>query len=133
MDQLVGVASHVVAEAELGPRNLVIVDCQYPPSVRDLETLDQVIQRPEWDDYYTLNLRRLHINWLISRVKMEMGPFTYWTENPHALKALMWFSFAFLLASLKLGRRALRIYLKRRGWVHISNVYALKNDKAESS
>lgn len=121
-----GAAPHVVAEAELGPRDLVVVDCQYPPSIKDLERLDQVILRPEWDDYYTLNLRRLHISWLVSRVKMEMGPFTYWTENPHALKALLWFGFCLIVMGIRFGRDLLRYLLRRRGWVHISEVHALK-------
>ena len=120
-----GTEPHVVAEAEISPDERVIVDCQNPPKVRDLETLDHVILRPEFTDYYTLNLRRLYLNGIVSRVKLEMGALTYWTENPHALKALLWFLFA--LSSvlgwliLKSARNASRVLLRRRGWIHISN------------
>src|SRR4030095_8026346 len=80
---------------------------------------------PEFTDYYTLNLRRLHLSGVVSRVKLQMGILTYWTENPHALKALLWFLFAlFLVLSLlilKSARNMSRALLRRRGWIHISN------------
>lgn len=119
-----GATPHVVAEADLGGHDLVIVDCQYPPQIEDLEKLDRVILRPEYDDYYTLNLRRLQIAWLVSRVKTEMGPLTYWTENPHALKGLLWSGLAAMLGVLRYGRQGLRALLRRRGWVHVSEVNA---------
>jgi hypothetical protein len=123
---LYGKAQHVVAEAELSPGNRVIVDCQNPPRIADLEPLDQVILRPEYDDYYTLNLRRLHLNWLVTRIKLEMGPLAYWTENPHALKALFWFLLAAVLLLIKGLRLLVRAELKRRGWLHVSDVQALQ-------
>ena len=120
-----GTEPHVVAEAEISRDERVIVDCQNPPKIRDLETLDRVILRPEFTDYYTLNLRRVYLNGFVSRVKLEMGPLTYWTENPHALKALLSFLFALsLLLSLlilKAARNASRALLRRRGWIHLSN------------
>jgi hypothetical protein len=119
---LYGKNPHVVAEAELSPGDAVIVDCQHPPQIRDLEKLDQVILRPEYDDYYTLNLRRLRINWLVSRIKTEIGPLTYWTENPHALKSALWFGLAFFLTVYKVARWSLRYLLHKRGWVHVSNL-----------
>ncbi|MFN7948466.1 MAG: transglutaminase-like domain-containing protein [Blastocatellia bacterium] len=128
---LYGKAQHVVAEAELAPGNRVIVDCQNPPQIADLEPLDQVIQRPEYDDYYTLNLRRLHLNWLVTRVKLEMGPLTYWVERPHAINASLWFLLAAAMLGLKGLRLLARAYLKWRGWVHISTIPAVQPE-AES-
>src|SRR5262245_51157167 len=87
---LYGRLNHVVAEAELSPGNRVLVDSQNPPQLRDMETLEQVMLNPDYDDYSTLHLRRLHINWLVSRVKLQMGSLTYWVESPHALKAGLW-------------------------------------------
>lgn len=120
-----GTEPHVVAEAELSPDERVIVDCQNPPKVRDLETLDRVILRPEFTDYYTLNLRRLQLHGVVSRVKLQMGILTYWTENPHALKALLWLMLASSLVlcwlMLKSVRKLSRAALRRRGWIHISN------------
>lgn len=121
-----GRSPHVVAEAEIAPDKRVIVDCQNPPQIADLETLDQVILRPEYDDYYTLNLRRLHVNWLITRIRLQMGPLTYWTENPHALKALLWFLLAAALLAAKGLRILVRAELKRRGWIHVSDVQAVQ-------
>ena len=123
---LYGRSPHVVAEAELAPGNRVIVDCQNPPQIADLEPLDQVIQRPEYDDYYTLNLRRLHLSWLITRVKLEMGPLTYWLERPHAIRASLWFLLAAVMLALKGLRIAVRAWLKWRGWVHISDAEAVQ-------
>lgn len=119
---LYGRQPHVVAEVEVAPRQRLIVDCQNPPMLPELEPLDRVILRPEWDDYSTLNVRRLHLSRYFSRLKMEMGPLTYWSENPHALKAAFWFTLAGCLLLLKGGRVALRVFLRRRGWVHTSTI-----------
>ena len=119
---LVGRDLHVVAEAEVTPGDDVIVDCQNPPHIRDLESLDQVMQRPEYSDYYTLNLRRFRVAWLIARLKLQMGPLTFWTENPHAMKAVLWGVPVILMALGVALRRLLRHVLHRRGWVHLSNM-----------
>lgn len=120
-----GTEPHVVAEAEISPNDRVIVDCQNPPKIKDLETLDEVILRPEFTDYYTLNLRGLHLYGIVSRVKLAMGALTFWTENPHALKSLLWFLFGLSSALswliLKSARKLLRAVLRKRGWIHVSN------------
>jgi hypothetical protein len=123
---LYGRLKHVVAEAELGPNERLIVDCQNPPQVAGLEPLDRVILRPDYDDYYTLNLRRLHLSGVVRRVKLAMGPLTYWTENPHALKAGFWALLALLLVAPGLIARLVRLYLRKRGWIHRSDVPALR-------
>ena len=117
---LYGSLNHVVAEVELVPHQRLVVDAQRRPQIVDLEPLDEVILRPEFDDYYTLNLRRLHLGWLVSRVRFEMGALTYWTENPHALTAALWGLLALGLLFLRVARVALRVFLHRRGWVHRS-------------
>lgn len=117
---LYGRLQHTVAEAEIGPHDRVVVDCFNPPIVEDLEPLDRVILRPDYDDYFTLNLRRLRMTWLVTRVKLQLGPLTYWTEQPHLLKCSLWLTLTFGLAGACLARRALRAYLLRRGWVHVS-------------
>lgn len=117
---LYGSMMHVVAEVELEPHQRLIVDAQNPPTIVDLEPIDEVILRPEFDDYYTLNLRRLRLGWLVSRVRLEMGVLTRWTENPHVLKATLWALMAGLLLAAKGARASLRMVLARRGWVHRS-------------
>lgn len=125
-----GKRPHVVAEAEIGSERKVIVDSQSPPIVADLEPLTVVLERYDYSDYYTLNLRRLHLGWLLSRLKLEMGPLTYWTERPHGIKAALWFTFTAVLlctvAGLRGTRAWLRWHLRRRGWIHISNHQALQ-------
>jgi hypothetical protein len=121
---------HVVAEVELAPGRTVLVDSQSPPQIKDLETLDDVMLRKQYDDYYTLNLRRLHISWLVSRVKLEMGAFTFWTENPHVLTASLWLGLGVLLSLLKGLRSGFRYFLRRRGWIHVTS---LDDDTASDS
>jgi hypothetical protein len=118
---LYGSRTHVVAEAALCPHQHVLVDCQNPPQIAGLETLDQVILRPEYDDYGTVNLRRLHIAWLVTRLKLGIGPLTFWSENPHALKALMWYLIPPILISMTGARRVVRLALYRRGWIHVTD------------
>jgi len=119
---LYGRLQHTLAEAEIGPHERAVVDCFNPPIVKDLEPLDRVILRPEYDDYFTLNLRRLQVQWLVTRVKLQMGPLTYWTEQPHALKAFLWLLLAAGLFAAHLARRGLRTFLLRRGWMHVSTL-----------
>src|SRR5215813_7518846 len=120
---LYGGDNHVVAEAELRPGERVLVDSQNPPHVGDLEPLDEVILRPEYDGYSTLHLRRLHLNWLVSRVKLELGPLTYMVENPHALKSGLWLALAMTLLVGKflfMGERSpARLLLARGGWAPV--------------
>ncbi len=119
---LTGRTPHVVAEAVIDGRERVIVDSQNPPMIEDLETLDAVLLRPQFDDYFTINLRRLHVSWLVSRIRMEPGPWTYILEYPHKLKSLLWLALATVILILKSGRAALREFLRRRGWVHRSTL-----------
>ncbi len=121
---LYGRVMHVVAEVELEPHERLVVDAQSPPLIPELEPLDQVILRPEYDDYYTLNLRRLHLGWLVSRVRLEMGPLTYWMENPHALSAALWGVLLAMMIAGRVARGALQRLLLRRGWVHRSSLVA---------
>lgn len=119
---LYGSVMHVVAEVELEPHQRLVVDAQNPPIIADLEPLDEVIMRPEFDDYYTLNLRRLHLGWLVSRVRFEMGALTYWAENPHALLAALWALVLVAFLALRAARVALRHFLHHRGWIHRSAI-----------
>lgn len=120
-----GRTPHVVAEAEISKGNNVIVDCQNPPMIPNLETLDNVILSHDFEDYYTLNLRRLHLTWLITRVRMRLGLATWWLENPHALKSILWGGLLVLSLGLWCAagcfRKLLRSFLLRRGWVHRSS------------
>jgi len=119
---LYGSNPHVVALADLGPSEQVVVDAQNPPHIADLETLDHAMVTHGYDDFSTLNLRRLHLGWLFSRVKLTIGPITYWGENPHAIKALLWSLLALAILTPRWGRALLRHLLLRRGWIHVSSL-----------
>jgi hypothetical protein len=117
-----GKHTHVVAEADLGDEGLVVVDCQNPPAIPELESLDKIMQRREYDDYSTLNLRRLGLDGLFSRVKLRIGGhFSYFLERPHALKAARWFTLAISLLLGAALQRLVRRYLVWKGWVHTSD------------
>src|SRR5438093_59962 len=102
----------------LAQSRLQYLDSHYVRSV----AWGNVIRRDEYDDYYTLSLRRLGLYPAISRIKVNLGSLIYWTENPHALQALGWFLLALALTitflALKVGRVCVRHYLHRRGWIH---------------
>jgi hypothetical protein len=89
-----GTSPHLVAEAEIDTDESFVVDGQNPPRIDELEPLDQVMRRPQYDDYFTVNLRRLRVNWIVTRVKMRSGLITTWLERPHAIKAALWFALA---------------------------------------
>jgi len=131
---LYGRVNHVVAEVELRPGERVIVDNQNPPLLHELEPLDHVILRPEYTDYSTLNLRRLRLSWLVSRIKLEIGPLTYWSESPHALEASLWLAVALILLLGKFlficARPLARVLLIRRGWVKPADNIVLKVSEA---
>jgi hypothetical protein len=125
---LTGKKLHVVAEVELAPDQKVLVDCQNPPAFIELTTLDEVVRGPVYEDYFTINLRRLRIGWLISRLKLHYGPWDYVLERPHVMKAGAWGVLVASLLSLKALRWLIRRLLKSRGWVHRSNLAPMKPD-----
>lgn len=84
---LSGNFKHTVAEAELPDGGSVIVDSQSPPTIVDLEPLDRVMLEGRYSEYYSVNLERLHLRPIISRLKLEPGFLAYWLENPRLIKA----------------------------------------------
>lgn len=123
---LYGRVNHVVAVADLGDGRHTLVDCQNPPTVAGLDPLDEVLRRPEFEDYSTLNVRRIGLGRVESRLKVDLGPLTYLTENPLALKAAACGLLAGMLVSARGLRVLLRWFLRARGWVHRSDVRGLR-------
>lgn len=122
---LYGAQPHVVADVPLDGVS-TLVDCQQPPHIPDLEALDAVLARGMYTDYSTINLRRTGLGWTVERFKIRLGRFTYLTENPHALKAVMAVSALAGFWACKLARRAARVVLRRRGWIHRSDAQAVR-------
>jgi hypothetical protein len=119
---LYGRHNHVVAVVDLSDGINTLVDCQQPPTIADLEPLDSVLNRPEFDDYSTLNLRRIGFSRFVTRLKIDIGWLTYLTENPHALKAVICLLILAVLWSAIGCRILLRRFLLWRGWVHKSSL-----------
>lgn len=119
---LFGQTDHVAAEARLDDGRIVIVDGTRAPQIVSLETVDEVLAGGWFQDHTTLNLRRLHLGFLVSRVRLEIGWISYLAENPHLIKSLLWAFVFCALALVALARAAFRRFLHRRGWVHSSTL-----------
>jgi hypothetical protein len=89
---------HVVALVELAPGDKVVVDCLNPAWVPDMVPIDEVIFRTQFRSYSSLNLKRLRLDGLISRIELHAGAVPYWLEQPHLIKATLWLFLALLLA-----------------------------------
>lgn len=112
---------HVVAQVILDGEGLHLVDVQSPPQIEELALLDQVMAEGRYQNYYTLNLRRVGLSGMASRLNLNMQYLTYWTENPHALSSLLWCAAAMGLLLYEAARRMVRAFLHYRGWVHAEN------------
>ena len=109
---LEGRMPHVVAEVRLKGGDRLIVDSYDEPYIPEITTLEQVMRRPEFSSYSSLNWRRALAS--LPSFKLDLGPLAFYLENPHAIKALFYFLLAAACVGLKLwGARALN-YLKRR-------------------
>lgn len=120
---LFGDVHHTVAEARIDGIDLIVDPFSAPMyRVDDMRPVEEIVSRPPYRDYSTLNLRRLHLEWLFSRTKLALGPITYWSENPHALQGLAFLSVGVMLLLLAVARRTLRAVLHHRGWLHASEL-----------
>lgn len=111
---LEGRMPHVVAEVRLKGGGRIIVDSYDEPYIPELATLEQVMQRPEFTSYSSLNWRRALVS--LPSFKLDLGPLAYYLENPHAIKALFYFLLAAACVGFKLwGTRVLNYLRRRRG------------------
>ena len=100
---LEGQTPHVVAEVTLEGGDELIVDAFDEPYIPDIESLDEVMRRPQFNSYSTLNGRRA-LRWLPS-FRSNLGPVSYWIESPHLLRALFWLISAIILLLIKTPAR----------------------------
>lgn len=96
---LEGRRRHVVALVTLNEGQQVIIDSSDKPYFRDLESLQQLSQHPEFNYYSSFNQRRMFIS--LPPNAIRLGAISYYLENPHALKALLWL----MLAAVWVGSR----------------------------
>jgi hypothetical protein len=111
---LEGRRPHVVAEVELRDGGRLIVDSYDEAYIPDLETLDDVMRRPQFSHYSSLNFRRTPL--ALAPRRLDLGPLSYFMENPHALKSLVWLALAVgLVLTKSLSAPALSYLRRRRG------------------
>ena len=110
---LEGQRSHVVALVELNDRQRVIVDSSDRPYFPDLESLQQLSQHPEFNYYSSFNQRRMFTS--LPPNAIRLGAISYYLENPHALKAMLWLILAAVcVGSRFLGKPLLNLLVRRR-------------------
>ncbi|MCA1632762.1 MAG: transglutaminase-like domain-containing protein [Acidobacteria bacterium] len=109
---LEGRKPHVVAEVRLKDGGRVIVDSYDEAYIPELESLDRVMQRPEFSYYSSFNWRRLRLPMPV--YKLDLGPLAYYLENPHAIKALLWFFLSASCLSIRFFSPPVLNYLRRR-------------------
>ncbi len=111
---LEGRTPHVVAEVRLKGGGSFVVDSYDEPYIPEIETLEQVMQRPQFSSYSSLSWRRALAS--LPSFRLDLGPLAYYLENPHAIKALFYFLLAAACVGFKLwGSSALNYLRRRRG------------------
>lgn len=109
---LEGRKPHVVAEVKLKDGGRVIVDSYDDAYIPEIETLEQVMRRPEFDSHSSLNWRRNPLS--LPPLKLDLGPLAYYLENPHAVKALLYFFLAAACVGFRLLRGPVLKRIRRR-------------------
>lgn len=88
---------HILAEVELEPGQSLIVDPRSNPEVPAPTMLDELIAEPRYERFSTVNLDRLGLEKLISRLKLDVVPLGVWLEKPHWIKSALWLFVSILL------------------------------------
>jgi Transglutaminase-like superfamily len=122
---LEGPQPHVVAEVSLRGGDEVVVDAYDAPFIPELETFDEVMRRPEFTHYSSLNWRRALSS--LPSFRVSLGPLSYLLENPRALKASLWFALGSALLSARLMRLRGRRGLIRRAWARGRSARAVES------
>jgi Transglutaminase-like superfamily len=103
---------HVVALVELNDGRQLLVDSTDQPYIQDLIELNQLKQY-HFNYYSSINMHRLMRRPSLPANTYDPPGLSYFYENPHALKALLCFSFSFACLGLW-GLRRARRYLRAR-------------------
>jgi hypothetical protein len=115
---LEGELEHVVALVTLSDGRQLLVDSIDPPYFLNIEELHPGMQFPDFNYYSSINLHRWLKKPSLPANTYDPPGLSYFMENPHALKALFYFSLsAACMALWTLGfarryvraRRAIRI------------------------
>ena len=91
---LEGELEHVVALVTLSDGRQLIVDSIDPPYFLNIEELHQGTQFPDFNYYSSINLHRWLKKKSLPANTYNPPGLSYFMENPHALKALFYFTFS---------------------------------------
>jgi hypothetical protein len=118
---LEGELEHVVALVTLSDGRQLIVDAIDPPYFLNIEELHQGARFPDFNYYSSINLHRWLKKPSLPANTYDPPGLSYFMENPHALKALLYFSFSTICIGL-FGLRRIRRYFRARHAVRISAI-----------
>jgi hypothetical protein len=113
-----GQRSHVVALVTLDNEQQVIVDSSDRFYFRDIEPVESISRHAEFDSYSSFNRHRIIFGFGSNTI--NFGPLNYFLENPNALMALMFIGLALCSTALRLLRRPVRSWRKRRAMVRLA-------------
>jgi Transglutaminase-like superfamily len=104
---------HVVALVQLSDGRQLVVDSTDRPYIQDLIELNQLPQY-HFNYYTSINMHRWLRRPSLPANTYDPPGLSYFYENPHALKALLWFSLSFAGLALWGLRRTRRYFRGRR-------------------
>ena len=107
---------HVVALVRLKDGRQVLVDSTDQPYIQDLVELNQ-LQQYHFNYYSSINMHRWLRRPSLPANTYDPPGLSYFYENPHALKALFWFSLSFACVGLWAFTRGRGYVRRRRGIV----------------
>jgi len=108
---LEGELEHVVALVTLSDGRQLLVDSIDPPYFLNIEELHPGMQFPDFNYYSSINLHRWLKKPSLPANTYDPPGLSYFMENPHALKALFYFSLSGVcvaLSTLSFARRYIR-------------------------
>jgi len=104
---------HVVALVRLNDGRQVLVDSTDQPYIQNLAELNQ-LQQYHFNYYSSINMHRWLRRPSLPANTYDPPGLSYFYENPHALKALFWFSLSFVCVGLWALSRARGYFRGRR-------------------
>ncbi len=123
---LEGELEHVVVLVTLNDGRQLIVDSIDPPYFLNIEELHSTTQFPDFNYYSSINLHRWLKKPSLPANTYDPPGLSYFTENPHALKALFYFLLSAGCIALWILRLARR-YVRARRPIKIPAIAAVPN------
>lgn len=105
-----GPRPHVLAVVRADDGRKLVVDAYDRHYVHEVEPLERLLSHPEFTSYSTLAFRHMWPLRSLPSHELNLGPFGYLFENPHALLSLLWFAASAIALTLaEVQRRRARL------------------------